>query len=344
MKKSKNFVIWLGIFVTIAVALFVFASYLIGNNQNLFRATYVVSSVFPNVNGLQEGNNVHYAGIKVGTVQQIEILSDSSLRVDMLLDEKVKQYIKKNAVASIGSDGLVGNMIVNLSPGKGDAPPVDDGGMIQSYSRVKTDDIINTLGKTNENLAVLSNDLLTITEQIKNGQGTLAMLLQDSLLAGNLRQAAGNLRGTSAYLNATSRQLNGIVTQVESGEGLIGALLQDTLLKGRIDRVVTQIDTGVMVQVDSVLQDLRRTGDDLHRFSDDLHRFSDQLHRGEGLVATAVQDTSVANDLREILQNVNQGTELFNENMRAVRSNFLFRGYFKKQEQEERKAAEAANR
>ncbi len=344
MKKSKNFVIWLGIFVTIAVALFVFASYLIGNNQNLFRATFVVSAEFPNVNGLQEGNNVHYAGIKVGTVQQIEILNDSSLRVDMILDEKVQKYIKRNAVASIGSDGLVGNMIVNISPGKGEAPAVEDGGEIASYSRVKTDDIINTLGKTNENLAVLSNDLLTITEQIKNGQGTLAMLLQDSLLADNLRMAVSDLRGTSAYLSATSRQLNGIVAQVESGDGLIGALLQDTVLKDRLDRVVTRIDTGVMVQVDSIVLDLRRTGDDLHRFSNDLNRFSDQLNQGEGLVATALRDTAVANDLREILQNVNHGTELFNENMRAVRSNFLFRGYFKKQEQEERKAAEAANR
>lgn len=344
MKKQKNYLISLGIFVTIAIALFVFASYLIGNNQNLFRATFTVSSVFPNVNGLQPGNNVHYAGIKVGTVQKIAILNDSSLRVDMVLEEDVQQFIKKNAVASIGSDGLVGNMIVNISPGKGAAPSVEDGEIIESYSRVKTEDIINTLGKTNENLAVLSNDLLTITQQIKNGRGTLAMLLQDSLLAQDLRIAINNLRGTATYLNHTGRQLDALVTKVESGQGLLGALLQDTLLKDRIDRVVTQIDTRVLVQIDSVLQDLERTGGDLNRFSSELNRFSQQLNDNEGLVGTALQDTTVANDLREILQNVNNGTELFNENMRAMRSNFLFRGYFKKQEQKERKAVEAANR
>jgi len=343
MKKSTNSVIWLGIFVTTALCVLVFASYLIGNNQNLFRPTFVVSSVFSNVNGLQRGGNVHYAGIKVGTVEQIRILNDSALQVDMVLDQEVQPYIKQNAVASIGSDGLVGTMIVNISPGKGAAPPVADGAIIQSYSRIKTDDIINTLGKTNENLAVLSNDLLQITQQIKSGQGTLAMLLQDSLIAGDMRQAVHNLRGTTAYLNATGRQLNSMTTRIEAGEGLLGSLLQDTLLKGRIDRVATRIDTHVMVQIDSVLHDLRRSGEDLNRFSSDLNRFSRQLNRNEGLVGTALSDTSVANDLRSILQNVNDGTELFNENMKAMRSNFLFRGYFKKQEKAERKAAEKSN-
>ncbi|MCB0616540.1 MAG: MCE family protein, partial [Phaeodactylibacter sp.] len=172
-KRTEN-TVKLGLFITIAVALFVAAAYLIGSQENMFGANLRISSVFSNVNGLQPGNNVRYSGINIGTVESITLLNDSTVQVNMKLDKKVQPYIKKDAVASIGSDGLVGSMLVNISPGKGAEPMLEEGDVITSYSRVETEELLNTLGKTNENIALISNDLLRITNYMTRGKGTLA--------------------------------------------------------------------------------------------------------------------------------------------------------------------------
>ena len=89
---------------------------MIGNRQNLFGNTYTINVVFTNVNGLQKGNNVRYAGINIGTVSSIKMKNDSIINVGMLIDADMLSHIKKDAVATIGSDGLVGSMIVLMFP------------------------------------------------------------------------------------------------------------------------------------------------------------------------------------------------------------------------------------
>ena len=337
MTKKKNYIFRLGLFVTVSIILFIIATYYIGNNQNLFKPTFSVSSVFSNVNGLQQGNNVRYAGIRVGVVDDIVILDDSTLRVDMVLEEKVRTLIKKDAVTSIGSDGLVGSMIVNINPGPGQAPHVEDGDVLLSYSRLKTEDILNTLGKTNENLALLSNDLLTITGRITRGKGTIAMLLRDSVMADELRQSISNLRATTAYLNATSRQLNGLIREVESGDGLLATLIRDTTIKHKVDDVLVHIEGDMLEKVDSILLGLQRSGRNIEAFSTALGDFSRDLNDDKGLVNAALRDTTVANDLKDLLQNLHTGSAMLNENLQAMRENFLFRKYFKDLEKEEEK-------
>ena len=112
----------LGIFVILASLLLVVGIYYVGTRKNLFGTTFTISTVFTNAGGLQEGNNVRYAGINVGTVSEINIITDSTIRLDLKLVERVKPYIKKNAVANLSVDGIVGSALVNITPGDGDAP------------------------------------------------------------------------------------------------------------------------------------------------------------------------------------------------------------------------------
>jgi len=336
MRKKQNYIIRLGLFVTIAISLLIVGSYYIGNNQNLFRSTFTISSFFNNVNGLRSGNNVHYAGIKIGTVEKIEIINDSTLRVDMMVEENVQPYIHKNAVASIATDGLVGNMLVNISPGKGLAPSVEDGDVLESYSRLKTDELLNTLGKTNENLAVLSNDLLTITNRIVNGQGTIAMLLSDSIMARELQQSMTNLRTTTAYLNNTTLRLNKVATEIESGEGLLGSLIRDTTVMQELQRFVSKIEGLEVEKVDSLLVQLDRSGKDIVVFSNNLRELSQRFEEEDNLVHSLTQDSTIATDIESLIHNLNTGSEMLNENLKAMRQNFLFRKYFRDQEREEK--------
>jgi phospholipid/cholesterol/gamma-HCH transport system substrate-binding protein len=85
----------------------------------------VIWAVFTNVNGLQLGNNVRYSGVNVGTVRGIEMINDTNIKVNMIIDNTIFKHIKKDAVATIGSDGLVGSMIISILPGNGKEPPLN---------------------------------------------------------------------------------------------------------------------------------------------------------------------------------------------------------------------------
>src|SRR4030042_3712570 len=99
MKKSTGNKIKLGIFISIGIVVFIFALYFIGERQQLFRSTFRLSGVFKDVAGLQAGNNVRLSGINVGTVENIVLVSDSSVRVEIIIDESTRKFIKKDAVA-----------------------------------------------------------------------------------------------------------------------------------------------------------------------------------------------------------------------------------------------------
>ena len=119
MKKKVSHKVRLGIFVSLGILIFILAIYFIGEKQQLFRSTFRLSGVFRDVAGLQVGNNVRLSGINVGTIDNITIISDTSVRVIILVDETTRQFIKKDAVAGIGSEGLMGNKVLVISPGTG---------------------------------------------------------------------------------------------------------------------------------------------------------------------------------------------------------------------------------
>ena len=330
-KEIKN-TIRLGIFVTVAIALFTAGVYYIGNRQNLFGAKYRISTHFNNVGGLQVGNNVRYAGINVGSVADITFLNDSTLRVDMQLNDKVKNVIKKDATASIGSDGLVGNVIVNISPGGGNMPPAENGDILASFSRTDTDDILKTLGNTNENIAILAMNLLEITEKLNEGQGTLPLLIRDSIMGANVTRSLYNLRATTEQVKLTSKQLRESVDLAVQGEGMLGYLLKDTTLPHQLEGFVSRFDTMLFKEIEPIFSDLQKSSEDLATTSAQLKDAVAMLNKGDGLAHTILQDTAAASVLKIILENVNEGTDRFNENMEALKHNFFFRRYFKKLE------------
>ncbi|MCB0555969.1 MAG: MCE family protein [Phaeodactylibacter sp.] len=337
-KKTRN-TVQLGFFVTIAIILFMVAAYLIGSYESMFSSALRISSVFHNVSGLQAGNNVRYSGINVGIVESLVILDDTTVQVNMKLDKKLQPFIKKDAVASIGSDGLVGSMLVNINPGKGKSTAVENGDIIPSYSRVGTNELLNTLGKTNENIELITNDLLLITKQIIKGKGTIALLLQDSQLADGLRQSVANLQATSNYLSASGRQLENIIAQVDQGDGLLSQLLYDTTVIDNLNTSISQIDT-VADQLEPFLLELQQSANDISASSATLRATLEALNAGEGPAGAMLRDTAAANNLRQTLENLNEGTARFSENMEALQHNFLFRRYFKKQAKEKEKAGQ----
>jgi len=344
MSKDQEYILRLGVFVTGATILLILGVYFIGENQKLFGSNFRISSIFSNVNGLQPGNNVRFGGVNVGTVENIDIVNDSTLRVDMKIEESVKEHIKKDAITSIGSDGLVGNMVVNISHGKGNMPTVEDGDVLLSYSRLEATELLNTLGKTNENIAIISNDLLSISQKINKGKGTISMLLNDSLMANELRESMTNIKSTTTYLNETGKQIKNIADQLQTGDGLVSTLLYDTTIMNRIDGIVTQLEESSFYdQLDSTMYNLKLSSEKIASSSDELSQMLSDLNKGEGTLGVLLKDSLVAEELKQTLKNLNEGSVLLNEDLEALQHNFLTKKYFKKQEKEAKKNAKGKN-
>jgi phospholipid/cholesterol/gamma-HCH transport system substrate-binding protein len=194
MKTATGNKIRLGIFVTISIALFIVGVYFIGQKQQMFSRTFHISGVFKDISGLQIGNNVRYSGINVGIVEDIQQVTDSTVKVDMQIEEKTRKFMKKNAKAIIGSDGLMGNKIMIIIPGIPGKEELSDNDIIETTQPVSMDDILVKVKVTSDNMADITSNLSTITASVSQGKGTIGKLLMDSTMAKNVGQAMVNIK------------------------------------------------------------------------------------------------------------------------------------------------------
>jgi phospholipid/cholesterol/gamma-HCH transport system substrate-binding protein len=194
MKKNRGNRFVLGIFVVVGVFFFVVAIYYIGKKQQLFNNTFRISGFFKDVRGLQVGDNVRLAGINVGVVEDISIITDTTVKVDMLIDSDTRRFIRKNSGAMIGTDGLMGNKILMLTPGTSESPIVKDNDFIRTTMPVSMDDILVKLKLTGDNAATITSDLAVIMTNIRRGKGTIGKLFMDSTFAHNLDRTVVSLK------------------------------------------------------------------------------------------------------------------------------------------------------
>jgi phospholipid/cholesterol/gamma-HCH transport system substrate-binding protein len=201
----------LGIFVFLAIVIFGIAVFLVGSKQFLFRDTYRVSAGFQTVSGLAEGAEVRIGGVRVGTVAAINMPQKpgQAVNVDMDLDTSTHRLVKKDSVASIQTEGLLGNKFVSISIGteasaairNGDtiagSPPLDLSDLI-----AKTGDILNTTASTLSNMDAATGNLKDITDKINSGEGTLGELVNNKSMYQALNSTAGNLSKTAQEAKA----------------------------------------------------------------------------------------------------------------------------------------------
>ena len=198
---TPQFKVRLGLFVAGGLALFVLAIFIIGKQKNLFNPVFKLTTTFYNVSGLQVGNNIRFSGIVVGTVDNIGIINDSTVRVDMLIRKEVKQFIKSDSQVAIGSEGLIGDRLLVISQGSFDAPLAREGEQLESVEPVETDAIMLSLKVTAENAEVITQELAEIMTKINSGDGTLGRLIQDTTIARNIDQTIINLKKSSKGLD-----------------------------------------------------------------------------------------------------------------------------------------------
>lgn len=318
----------LGTFVLAGLIFLVILLYMIGKNQHLFGSTYTLKVRFENVQGLVAGNNVRFSGIETGTVKRINILNDTALEVTMVIDKKMLSVIRKNAVASIGTDGLVGNKVVNIVPARQPGPLAVEGDLLASRKTVDTDGMMQTLYKTNNDIAVIAEDLKSTVQRINNSSGLWA-LLSDESIPRDLRISVQHIRLATGKAGNMADNLQAIVSDVKNGKGAAGAILRDTSFAKNLNEAILKI---------------KNIGDEADSLAGEINKMvvgiQKDVNTGSGVVNALLKDSSIVIKLNTSLDNIRKGTDGFNQNMEALKHNFLLRGYFRKQEKQRLKEAE----
>ena len=312
----------LGAFVLGGLAFLIVLLFMIGKNRSLFGSTYLLKAKFENVQGLIPGNNVRYSGIQAGTVKRINIVNDTTIEVSMLIETKMQDIIRKDAIASIGTDGIVGNKVINIVPGKVHSELALEGDFINSKKPIDTDEILKTLSNTNKDVAELVSGLKVTVQRI-NSSTALWELMNDESIPADLRQSAANLRFTTAKAGQMTDDLHHIIADVKAGKGSIGMLLKDTSFTYNLSEAVLKMNA-VGTQAEQLTADLNTM----------VKGIQEDVNSGKGPANALLKDSIMVKNLNLSIDNLRKGTDGFNQNMEALKRNFLLRGYFKRQEKQ----------
>lgn len=324
MKTQKNETVRLGIFVLSGLLLLILTLYMIGKNRGMFTDSFELKTHFRAVNGLISGNNVRYAGIEIGAVESVVFLNDTTIEVNMNIQTKMRGIIRRNAVATLGTDGLIGNRVVNISPVLGNAPLAVVGDVLPSREEVSTDAMLRTLANTNDNIAAIAEDLRVTVHHVSTS-AQLTRLLDDLSLSNNLKASLQHLHETTEQSAVLMADLTQTFAKATKREGTLATFFTDTTLAGQLKQTLQNIQT-VEGNAERLVQNLNQT----------ISSVDKDLNQNKGTLGVLLKDTSLSNSLRHTLSNVEESTEALKLNMEALKHNFLFRGYFKKMERQKK--------
>jgi phospholipid/cholesterol/gamma-HCH transport system substrate-binding protein len=324
MRKEMTRNLRLGIFVAASTVFLILALYFVGNNRNLFGSILKISARFHHIDGLMEGSNVRFAGIDVGTVESVNITSDTTVTVVMIINRDACKYIKKNAVVTVSTDGLMGNKLVNINSVAEPASEVEDGDVLKSLPPVETAEMLRTLDITNENIRIITGNLKNITQKI-NSSNSLWSLLMDTVVAENVKNAIVNIKITGSRTAAITGDLSAIVNDIKGGKGTLGALITDTAFSSTLEQTIV---------------DVQVVSNEMAIISGDLRKISARIEKGEGAIGTLLMDTAFVHNLNSSMANINEGSGRFTEIMEGLKHSVFLRRYFKKQAKKKEKEME----
>ncbi len=296
---TQKFKVRLGLFIAGGLALFILAVFIIGKQKNLFNPVIKLTTTFHNVSGLQVGNNIRFSGITIGTVDKISIINATTVRVDMLIRREIQKFIKTDSEVAIGSEGLIGDRLLIISQGSPESPLVKEKQHLTSSEPVETDAIIASLQVTSGSVEIVAEQLAEMMLKINSGRGTLGRIIHDSVIAQNLSKTVTNFRESSEKLNET-------------------------------------MDTASQ-KVFVIMSSLEITATNAEVVSQQLEEIVTKINNGQGAIGSLVQDTIIAQDIGITIENLKNSSKGLDENMEALKHNFLLRRYFKNKAKEEEK-------
>jgi len=236
MNKEPGFRWKLGMFVTIGLVLFILTIYFVGKQKNLFGSTLHLRSQFKTVSGLKVGNNVRLSGINIGTVDEIDLITDTSVMVQLLIKKEVREFIKTNAMTSIGSDGLMGDKVLTISPGTPGNPVVKDNDVLASKKAIEMEDVMSSVKTSVDNAGIITAQLAEFSHKMNNGNGALSKMMTDEGFS-------NSLKSTLANLQTSSGEFAKFTTKMNDGKGALSKLVSDESFGNKLDSTMANLQS-----------------------------------------------------------------------------------------------------
>jgi phospholipid/cholesterol/gamma-HCH transport system substrate-binding protein len=315
----------------------------VGGKRKSFSKSITLYANFHDVNGLQRGNNVWFSGVKIGTVQRMTLFDVSTVKVEMKISTKAREFILKDARARIATDGLIGNKIIEIYGGTPGSPTVKSNDVLMSDTRMNPYEMMSTLQENNKNLAAITSNFKIVSTRLANGEGTLGNLLTSDTLARELQKtamklnlAADNIQIMTNDIRMATKDIGQVSKNMQVATGnfadysgklnnkgtLAHELVSDTIIYNRLRASAEQIHQA-SGQIGITIQNANDV-------AKNLKAFTSTLKDSAGIAGVLLHDTAAASNLRSTFENLQAGTHKFDENMEALQHNFLFKRFFKK--------------
>jgi phospholipid/cholesterol/gamma-HCH transport system substrate-binding protein len=295
-----------GAFIIAGILLFGVGLFLIGDRRMLFSDTFEVYAEFANIGGLQNGAKVRVAGLDAGEVDTIHVPPGPSarFRVKLRIREDLHPLIRVDSVASIQTDGLVGNKFVQVEAGTDQAQLVPADGTIQSREPF---DLSAMLQRMTDTVDLVSKTIVDVRSGLDEALGAVTDTAKDAQALMN--DLGTDARAIMASAQKVSRDLNSIVADVRDGKGSVGKLMTDDALYKSVK--------GIAADAEKAVANLR-----------------DASEQAKGAVADFRGENGpmkgIAGSLQQTLASAKDAMADLAENTEALKRNFFFRGFFNK--------------
>lgn len=314
-ENSSKRAIWVGAFIIVGLLFLVGGVLAVGNLRSTFTKKMSIYTVFDDVNGLQEGNNIWFSGVKIGTVKKIEFTGQSKVKVTLDIKVESQQYIRKDAKVKLSTDGLIGNKILIIYGGSPNVAQVEEGDVLANEKMLMTEDIMETFQKTNENV-------LALTQGLRDGEGTIGQLLKNDAVYRQIEATTLSLQDASANARAFMAQLNAYGAKLDDEGTLAHELVSDT----------------------TVFRSMAASIRELERIADTagvaVNRLKSAATNRETPLGVILYDEKSGDHVKATIDNLETSSQLLNEDLEALKHSIFLRRYFKKQEKAKEKAKE----
>ena len=323
MPPSKKTVSWrelrVGLLVLGSIAILVFLILNASGDINPFSKKLHLKARFADANGLREGSEVRLAGVRVGKIDKILLLTPSAepnapkveaqMTINGTIDGRpANERIRTDSTAQQGSPSLLGNeMLINITPGTALGQPVADYAILPSSSSNTVNDFATSGTDLAQRLSKLSDEINGMVRDVKDGKGTVGRLFSDEALYNNL--------------NSTIRETEDVMRQIRSGHGSAGRFLNDPELYNNANTIANQLrliaedlrsgrgTAGKLLTDDQLYNRINRTADRLDRSVDQINAMIADVNAGRGTLGKLIKDEQMYNDARAAIARFNTTAE-----------------------------------
>jgi phospholipid/cholesterol/gamma-HCH transport system substrate-binding protein len=331
MDRTKKLIV--GLFVAGCLALFGVGLFLIGDSNQMFTKSFKVHADFSKITGIQNGGKVRVAGMDAGTVTYIDVPSqpDGKFRVHIRIVEKLHPIVRQDSVATIQTDGLLGNKYLQIDPGSTTSPPARADSLIQSKEPFDWGDLMD---KVNSVVAQVNGIMTGVKEELAATLSQIGKVAKSATLL--IDESSPDVKAMLASANRISANIGAIADGVEQGHGTVGKLFKDPDVYASVKRTVDKAEVvaenireasasakRVAAKVDhsEIVPEVQRTVKNLQQITAKVQDAVDKFQAASG-------EGGVGENLQRVLADAHEAMSDLSDDTEALKHNFFFRGFF----------------